>query len=107
MSTPVVDSNSEILTGLYTMFYRDPGRGNHIQSKNFRFHGTLREAIQRSQKHCDNMGFKLMFTQPMVNNLDKDEEDKLGNLDMSKLEADRKAHEMRVSTAFGHKLEAK
>ncbi len=61
----------EHLVGLYTMFYIHGS--NHLQHKNFRFHGSLKEARERAQIHCDIMNFRLKHVQPLICDLKKEE----------------------------------
>jgi hypothetical protein len=61
---------------LYTMFYRLGT--NHLQSKNFRHNGNLSSARERAEKHCNILGAKIMFVQPLISDLNKEEEYALG-----------------------------
>lgn len=72
------DPKEEPLVGLYTMYYRQPENGNHLITKNFRLHGSLREARERAEIHCGIIGAKLNFVQPLIANLKLEEEFKLG-----------------------------
>ncbi len=58
--------------GLYTMFYRK--ETNHLQTKNFRFNGNLQQARERADSHCKVIGGKLMFVQPLISDLSKEED---------------------------------
>ncbi len=69
----------EPFVGLYLMHYRNGISGNHILTKNFRFNGSLREARERAEKHCQTMGFKLMFVEPLICDLTKEEQLHLGD----------------------------
>lgn len=79
MATQTVETNTETLVGLYVMYYRSSTAGNGLLIKVFRFHGTLKGARERAEKHCNTMGYKLNFVQPFVANLDLEEAHKLGN----------------------------
>lgn len=67
---PVV--KEEPLVGLFTLFYRK--ETNHLQSKNFRFNGSLSQARERAETHCSIIGAKFMFVQPLISDLKKEEE---------------------------------
>ena len=66
-----VESSLEPLVGLYTMFYRKDT--NHLQSKNFRFNGNLKEARARAEQHANIMGMRLNFVQPLISDLSREE----------------------------------
>lgn len=76
-----LETNTETLVGLYTMFYRQ--HTNHLVSKNFRHHGDLRSARARAEKHCDVIGAKLNFVQPLISDLEKEEKHFFGFLNDS------------------------
>lgn len=65
--------SSEPFVGLYTLWYREPARGNQIYSKAFRFNGPLMKARIRGERHCEIMRFKFMFVTPMITDLEKEE----------------------------------
>jgi hypothetical protein len=78
MATTIL-AEEPLLSGLYTLYYRGGvNASNSMQTKNFRFHGKLADAIVRGQKHCDLMGMRFSFVQPFVSNLDKEEAYHLG-----------------------------
>ena len=64
------------LVGLYVMFYRY--EVNQVRTKNFRFHGPLQGACERGRKHCEVMGYKYMFVQPLISDFETEEAYKLG-----------------------------
>lgn len=64
------------LTNLYTMFYRH--LTNHLVSLNFRHPGGLDKARERAESHCNVMGYKLHFVQPLISNLSLEESYYLG-----------------------------
>lgn len=64
--------SKDALVGLYTMFYRH--NSNHLQTKNFRFHGPLQAARARAEAHCKIMGYRINFVQPMISDLKTEEE---------------------------------
>ena len=68
------EKKEEPLVGLFTMYYRQSQVGNHILTKNFRFNGSLKEARERAEQHCQIINAKLNFVQPLISNL-KIEED--------------------------------
>lgn len=70
---------TEPLVGLYTLYYRRAEVGNHILTKNFRFNGSLKEAIERAQLHCSVMGARFSFVQPLIADLTLEESYKIGN----------------------------
>lgn len=74
---PSIESTSEPLTGLYTLYFRD-GKMNSMQSKNFRHHGGLKEAIARGQRHCEVMQLRFSFVQPLISDLYVEESFHLG-----------------------------
>jgi hypothetical protein len=74
-----LSQKEEPLVGLYCMFYRQPENGNHLITKNFRFHGSLKEARERAELHCGIIGAKLNFVQPLIANLKLEEDFKLGS----------------------------
>ena len=65
-------SNTINFVGLYTMFFR--GQTNSLQTKNFRFHGSLKEAHERAERHCKVFGTRLHWVQPLISDLDKEEQ---------------------------------
>jgi len=70
---PIVKSPVLInFVGLYTIFFRK--ETNSLQSKNFRHNGNLSSARERAEKHCTLIGAKHMFTQPLISDLNKEEE---------------------------------
>ena len=71
----IVDS-PEPLINLYTMFYRL--NTNHLVSKNFRYPGGLKAARERAETHCNIIGAKLNFVQPLISNLSVEEKHHLG-----------------------------
>lgn len=76
----------EPFVGLYLMHFRHPQMGNHVLTKNFRFNGSLREARERAEKHCQVLGLKMMFVEPLICDLKKDEDQHLGVTIQSNLE---------------------
>ena len=72
-SSEVQFNLSEPFVGLFTMYYRQSNVGNHILTKNFRFHGSLKDATARARKHCEVIGAKLNFVQPLITDLIKEE----------------------------------
>ena len=74
---PVIETTSESLVGLYTMYYRAPQVSNTLISKNFRFNGNLHDAKERAEEYCSIMGLRLNFVQPLISDLKKEEEFKL------------------------------
>lgn len=72
MATPLDDN----LANIYTLFFRHST--NHLQNKNFRFQGNLKDARARAQIHCDIMGYKLNFVQPLISNLQVEEDHHYG-----------------------------
>ena len=75
----IIESEHEYLIGLYTMFYRKDS--NQLQSKNFRFHGGLRQARERAKIHANLMNCKLDHVQPLICDLAKEEDYYLGRGD--------------------------
>lgn len=69
------DVRPEPLQNLYIMFYRHGM--NATLSKGFFCKGDLLEAQETAKKHCRIMGYKYIFTRPMVVNLDEEEHQKL------------------------------
>ncbi len=67
----------EPFVGLYTMYFR-PNGTNMIVSKNFRHSGNLRSARDRAEQNCNVLGNKLNFVQPLISDLQKEEDFKLG-----------------------------
>ena len=79
MAAQQIETNTETLVGLYTMYYRHPTTGNALLTKNFRLNGNLKDARARAEVHCGIMGGKLNFVQPMITDLKREEEYTLGN----------------------------
>jgi hypothetical protein len=82
LATPeksTIATNDEPLVGLYTLFFRY--NTNFLQNKNFRFNGTLRQATERARRHCEIMGYKFHFVQPLISDFDREEKYKLGVLE--------------------------
>lgn len=80
---PIVSAAAEFnpkepFVGLYTMYYRQNTVGNHILAKNFRFHGSLKDARERAEQHCSIIGARLNWVQPLVCDLAKEEDAALG-----------------------------
>ena len=71
---------NQSFVGLYLMHYRHPNVGNHVLNKNFRFNGSLKEAKERAEKHCQTLGLRLMFVEPLISDLTKEEQLHLGGL---------------------------
>ncbi len=67
----------EPFVGLYTMFFRHPSLGNYLMSKNFRLNGSLKEARERAELYCNIIGGKLNYVQPLISNLQLEENYKL------------------------------
>ena len=67
---------TEPLINLYTMFYRQ--NTNQLVSKNFRYPGGLKAARERAESHCNIIGAKLNFVQPLIANLSLEEKHYLG-----------------------------
>lgn len=69
-------TETESFVGIYTMFFRQ--HTNHMQSKNFRCAGNLKQARERAEEHCNIIGAKLNFVQPLISDLWKEEQFHLG-----------------------------
>jgi hypothetical protein len=63
----------KLLSGLYTLYYRQ-GNNPHPMQKNFYSTGAnLRETVDIAKKHCENMGLRFIRVQPFINDLRADE----------------------------------
>jgi hypothetical protein len=56
---------------IYIMYYRH-GMNPKLE-KVFKFTGTLNEARNRALKHCEVMGYRLIFVRPFMVNLEDEE----------------------------------
>ena len=74
--TPVIP-DPLYLVNIYSMYYRQST--SRLESKNFRYPGGLQAARKRAEDHCAIMGYKFMWVQPMISDLNKEEEFKLGH----------------------------
>jgi hypothetical protein len=62
----------EITKKLYTLYYRR-GTNPHSMMKNFEMSGTLREVVERTKKHCENLGCRFVRVEPFLSDLSNDE----------------------------------
>jgi len=63
---------------LFSMHYRH-GMNSKLE-KIFMFNGELFEARKRAEKHCEIMGYKLIWVRPLVINLEAEESQQLGRV---------------------------
>jgi hypothetical protein len=64
---------TKLLSGLYTLYYRQ-GNNPHPMQKNFFTNGAnLRETVDIAKKHCENMGIRFIRVIPFLSDIRADE----------------------------------
>ena len=71
IQVPGVPGNGDKPT-LYVLYFRQ-GRNPHPMVKYFFFKGNIKEAMTRTQNHCETMGVKFLRVEPFLSNLDAEE----------------------------------
>ena len=56
----------------FILFYIK-GPSHQVMSKHFVFAGSVRDAIERGKRHCEQMSYRFIRVQPFFSNLEDDE----------------------------------